>query len=61
MTIIIDSPPELTEYFASSSSQGCVYGAFDGLVVVGWHPDKKKALKLFCGVELVKIYKSMKG
>lgn len=59
MTIIIESPPDLTAYFASGSSQAYVYGVFDGLVIVGWHTDKKEAQKLFNGL-VVKIYKDMK-
>lgn len=60
MTIIIDSPPDLTAYFAYGSSQDYVYGVFDGLGIVGWHEDKKEAQKRFNGL-VVKIYKDMKG
>lgn len=60
MHIIIDSPPDLTAYFAYGASQNHVYGVLDGLVMVGWHPDKKEAQKRFNGL-VVKIYKDMKG
>lgn len=61
MTITIESPPELTAYFASTDCQNSVWAAFDGVAIVGWHPDKSEAQKLFYGMPLVKIYKDMKG
>lgn len=61
MTIIIDSPPELNEYFASGSSQAYVYGIFDGLVIVGWHLTRAIALRHSNGLPVEVIYKDMKG
>lgn len=61
MTITIYSPPGLTAYFASPACHNSVWAAFDSQVILGWHPDKTEAQKLFCGLPIVKIYKDLKG
>lgn len=59
MTIIIEAPPYISDYFASEGHQNFVWCAWDGLDIVGWHPAKKGLESAFKGFRIEKLYNSL--